>query len=145
MAGFLRRLLGDRERRGIIYGAYCSQLNKVYVGKTLRSLADRKYQHEYWARNAVDIERGMHSALYKAMRQLGPEQFKWGVLEYHVRESLLSERENYWIEILHAIEPQGFNRTTRAKKWITPRSEGIAKIISCREVRFTKPDVIQGN
>lgn len=93
----------------IIYKAVNKINNKIYVGKTIRSLKDRKKDHHKkseWKRNS-------NSVLYKAIRKYGKENFEWSIVEECDSIEELSEREKYYIKKLKSLISQnGYNMTT---------------------------------
>lgn len=87
---------------------YCitNQVNqKKYVGLTIRSLSVRFKQHK------SDRNKYPNIPLYKAFNKYGVENFSISLLE-EVDNSMLSEREIYWIDKLGTfISKNGYNAT----------------------------------
>lgn len=81
--------------------------NKRYVGKTTSSIEERFQEH---CRDSVK-ERCNKRPLYDAMNKYGIDNFKIECLEEVVDNSLLSEREVYWIDKLQTYGSNGYNAT----------------------------------
>lgn len=81
---------------------------KRYVGKTTSSLKERFREH------CVDSqrERCEKRPLYDAMNKYGIENFIIEELEQVEDESLLSEKEIYWIKELQTFGSNGYNATS---------------------------------
>lgn len=79
--------------------------NKIYIGKTLRSIEER------WKQHCSDYkrERCEKRPLYSAMNKYGIENFTIEEVE-QCEESVLSEREKYWIEYYGSFK-YGYNAT----------------------------------
>lgn len=87
---------------GFIYQIKNNINEKIYVGKTTRTLEARFKEHK----NRVN-ERNSH--LYLAMRKYGTENFFIEMLE-ECEDNFLDEREKYWIKILDTYN-RGYNET----------------------------------
>lgn len=72
---------------------------KVYVGQTARTLEARIDQHK----------RRSASAISKAIKKYGWENFKAEVIEECKTRDQLNEREIYWIKFYDCIAPKGYN------------------------------------
>lgn len=88
---------------GYIYKITNSINNKVYIGKTSRSLNLRWIEHK---KESVFSDR----PLYKAMRKYGLDAFNIALIE-EVDESQLNEREQYWITFYDSYNHNGYNCT----------------------------------
>lgn len=79
--------------------------NKVYVGKTLKTIEERwkEHTHDYLKRQ------NEKRPLYSAMKKYGIENFYIEQLE-ETSEELVNEREVYWIETLGSFK-YGYNAT----------------------------------
>ena len=79
--------------------------NKIYIGKTLHSIEQR------WKQHCSDYkrERCEKRPLYSAMNKYGIENFFIEEIE-QCEESVLSEREKYWIEYYGSFK-YGYNAT----------------------------------
>ena len=77
---------------------------KVYVGQTSKTLEIRWNEHLRLSRNGKELP------LYRAIRKYGEDNFTVFVLE-EIAESLLDERETYWIKQLHSFGKGGYNCT----------------------------------
>lgn len=88
----------------IIYCARNLKNGKVYIGKTIKSLDERRLAH------AEKCKRD-DTAFYRALRKYGAEKFEWKVLQECVSEDELNKMEVYWIERLNANK-FGYNLTS---------------------------------
>ena len=79
--------------------------NKIYVGKTERTIETRWKEHI----NAMSSSNKKHYKLYAAMNKYGIENFSIDLLE-KCPNSLLNEREIYWIKKLNSYD-KGYNMT----------------------------------
>ena len=99
----------------MITGIYCIEnlINKKkYIGQSI-NIHSRWYQHK---RDSNHSERkGYDSPLHKAFRKYGIENFKFTVIE-EVSESLLDERERFWIDYYNTLVPNGYNIETGGKR-----------------------------
>lgn len=81
--------------------------NKRYVGKTTSTIEDRWKIHCQDSRK----DRCKKRPLYSAFNKYGLENFKIEELEYLEDDTLLSDREIYWIEKLKTYGHNGYNAT----------------------------------
>ena len=81
--------------------------NKRYVGKTTNTIEER------WKEHCQDFkkERCEKRPLYDAFNKYGVENFKIEYLEEIKDDSLLSEKEIYWIKELETYGSKGYNAT----------------------------------
>ena len=94
-------------RKGIIY--VCINLfdGKRYIGKTLQSFTKRKFEHIYDA-----MESDSQLFFHRALRRFGSDNFVWSILESHVHESVIDEREQFYIKKYKTNNPHnGYNMT----------------------------------
>ena len=82
--------------------------NKRYVGKTVKSLEDRFREHCSDSKK----ERCNRRPLYDAMIKYGIENFIIEELEEVKDESILDEREKFWIDEMHTYGSNGYNATS---------------------------------
>jgi group I intron endonuclease len=92
-------------RKGIIYKVTNLINSKVYIGQTLKLLHKRRIAH------LNSIKKYPEIALYKAIKKYGEENFEWVILE-EVEESLLNEREIFYIKEYNSYNSGGYNMTT---------------------------------
>ena len=92
------RVIGSGTHTGI-YKITNIENQKCYVGQAA-NLADRWKQH---IKRGVGADTPTRNKLYPAMRELGPENFTFEVIEECDR-SLLDSREDYWQEYFKAKE-----------------------------------------
>ena len=94
---------------GYIYKITNIKNNKIYIGQTVKERpTDRYSQHRYLA-NHPECETSI-SYLHRAMNSDGLDNFKFEVIE-KIDNSLLNEREQYWIKHLNCKVPNGYNMT----------------------------------
>ena len=116
---------------------------KIYVGKTYRSIEERFKEHCFESKRNKNENR----PLYKAMNKYGIEHFHIYLLE---ETDIPEEREKYWIEVLGTFK-DGYNATTGGdgkpyidyekiynlyKQGIT--NENICKIVGCESTTIRK-------
>lgn len=85
--------------------------NKRYVGKTVKSLEDRFREHCSDSKK----ERCNRRPLYDAMNKYGIENFIIEELEEVKDESILDEREKFWIDEMHTYGSNGYHVRRRWK------------------------------
>lgn len=78
--------------------------NKVYIGKTERSIEIRWREHR---QNFFKLQDDM--AIHKAMYKYGPEAFEIDKIE-ECDNNIINERERYWIEYYNSFK-KGYNST----------------------------------
>ena len=95
-------------KMGDIYAIKRLDIDKiVYIGQTIRNYKIRWQQHKQVAKNA-DSSR---YALYAAIQKLGVDNF-YPLLIENCDNSLLNEREQYWIKYYKTkVEFGGYNLT----------------------------------
>lgn len=76
--------------------------NKLYVGKTVKTLSHRIYAH-------IKNSEKSNQYIHRAMCKYGIKNFKWEIIENVVSD--LNEREKYWIKTLNSLHPNGYNLT----------------------------------
>lgn len=105
---------------GIIYKITNKVNGKSYIGKTVKSINRRFYEHCH------NAELGVQTVFYDAIRKYGKENFNISIIE-EIDNDLLNDRESYWINYYHTYlkDPlcRGYNSTlggdggdTRSKK-----------------------------
>ncbi|MBH8603663.1 NUMOD3 domain-containing DNA-binding protein [Thermoactinomyces sp. CICC 10522] len=75
----------------VVYLARNKKNNMVYVGATIRTLVERKREHERKARN------GSFSAFHNAIREYGADNFDWSIIDTASTATELNEKEKRWI------------------------------------------------
>ena len=83
---------------GLIYKATCKTTGLSYIGQTI-NLQSRIKQHWY--------DRKDGTKFHTALLQYGRDDFEWSIIE-ECDESLLDERERYWIEYYNTYN-EGYN------------------------------------
>ena len=89
----------------IIYKVTNLTNNKVYIGKTIKSLTHRKNNH------LSDARRGGKSLFHRAIRKYGAENFCWEVMDKVMFSDLLLELEKFYISKYNSKAPNGYNLT----------------------------------
>lgn len=79
--------------------------SKRYVGKTTTTIEERWKEHQHDSKK----ERCEKRPLYSAFNKYGIDNFKIEELEYIEDNSLLSDREIYWIKELNTYGSNGYN------------------------------------
>jgi len=75
---------------------------KVYIGQTHYKNPIRRWGHQG---NGY-----CNQPFYQAIQKYGWDNFEHIILEDNIPESLITERESYWIQYYHATNPQyGYN------------------------------------
>lgn len=93
---------------GYIYCITNTINNKKYIGKTTMSIEKRFSEHKRDSRKTKLIQR----PLYRAINKYGFDKFTISELEFVKDDSLLSEREIYWIKKLNTNNKSfGYNAT----------------------------------
>lgn len=90
---------------GIIYKATNLQNQKVYIGQTTQSLAERIYHHYYRADNSPEIT---HTHFINAIRKYGKNNFEWEIIDRAETKDELDQKERYWIAFFDSINT-GYN------------------------------------
>lgn len=101
-------------KKGLIYIATDSVLNRSYIGQTTDTLENRKFQHYVRAfdNTATDSQCGI---FYKMIRFLGKEKFSWSILEDNIDEGDLDEKEIFYIKKFDSFL-NGYNSSPGGKK-----------------------------
>lgn len=88
----------------VIYKATDTTNGKVYIGKTIGTMEERRRQHFYHLRYREG------GAFHKALRERG-EAFTWEVIDTEAKDKEdLRHRENYWIKFYKSFDPSfGYN------------------------------------
>ena len=83
----------------VIYKATNKINGKVYVGQTVRSLAERMAEHI----------RHDHTAFDKALRKYGLDAFDVEEIDSAASVEELNQKEIYWIGFYNCVVPNGYN------------------------------------
>lgn len=96
---------------GYIYKVTSKTTNKVYIGQTIRTLEERKNEHLKRAK-AKSANKENKYDFYKALLELGTNDFIWEVIEECPNEKL-NEREIYQIAYYNSYldKTKGYNMT----------------------------------
>jgi group I intron endonuclease len=90
----------------IIYMATNLSNNKIYVGKTIRSLKERIREHTKDSR-----VNKYKSALHDAINKYGEDNFRWEIIDRCLFDESLCELEKYYIKKFNSKIPNGYNMT----------------------------------
>ena len=90
----------------IIYQATNKINGKYYIGKTIRTLKERKWRHYY-----DTFKKESQCYFHRAIRKYGKENFEWKVICKCNNEKELNETEIYYIKKLNSSEENGYNLT----------------------------------
>ena len=94
---------------GYVYKITNNFDEKIYFGVTTKYRAtDRFSQHKYLARHPE--QEASISYLHRAMAEHGVENFFFEIIE-EVDNSILFDREKYWVEQYNCLSPNGYNLT----------------------------------
>jgi group I intron endonuclease len=89
----------------IIYKVTNKINNKIYIGKTIRSLVIRRKEHE-------KSNNKMRMIFHKALKKYGIENFDLEIIDTAIAHQELCERERYWIKKLNSRDTNiGYNIT----------------------------------
>jgi group I intron endonuclease len=110
---------------GEIYKAENNINHKVYIGKSILTMEDRRRDHLYRART----DQGTY--LHKAIKKYGAENFTWTVIEECSNKEQLAELEKKYIAEYKSNNPEfGYNLTTGGDGGSGPKSIETRKKIS---------------
>ena len=97
--------------------------DKVYIGQTCQSPSERFKQH---MKPSTHKQRGSYK-IYNAINKYGKENFYYEVLEEHISEEDINEREIYYINLYNSYE-HGYNSTRGGDTKIISRVQDIQKL-----------------
>lgn len=103
MTVLFQKLLMESDIVGYIYKITNKLNQKVYIGKTLRDPKIRWREH-------IEDSRHPYLPLQRAFNKYGIEAFEFTVLEQINNDSLLNEREKYYINKFNSYK-KGYNAT----------------------------------
>ena len=96
-------------KMGYIYKIINIKNQKAYIGQTTKQRpTDRFSQHKYLATHPE--QQKSISFLHRAMNKNGINNFNFKIIEC-VDNSLLDQREKYWINFYNTLVPNGYNLT----------------------------------
>jgi group I intron endonuclease len=114
---------------GIIYRAKCLSSNKSYVGQSTKTLEERQKYH-FAARNCSD------TALSRAIRKYGWDNFVWEILHQNVPDKALDDLEKQEIKQFNSFK-NGYNLTSGGQG-SRRLSEKTKNLISKNNARYWK-------
>ena len=107
----------------IIYKITNTINNKIYVGKTKKSLETRWKEHCY---KAFHEKRDYH--FLQAIRKYGPDCWSMDIIE-EVENDISNEREKYWISFYNSFDSEcGYNSTIGGDGLIEMSNEARQKL-----------------
>ena len=89
---------------GIIYKVTNQQNKKIYIGQTVQTLAERRNNHYYKARQVNEY----NTHFINALRKYPKESFIWEAIDEAQSQDELNNKEKYWINYYNSIE-KGYN------------------------------------
>ena len=89
---------------GIIYKVTNKENNKIYIGQTIQTLAERKTKHYYKARQENDY----NTHFINALRKYPEESFIWEIIDDAKNQNELDQKEKDWIKYYNSVE-KGYN------------------------------------
>lgn len=89
---------------GIIYKVTNQQNEKVYIGQTIQTLAERKSKHYSKAKQ----ENEYNTHFINALRKYPKESFIWEAIDEAQSQDELNNKEKYWINYYNSVE-KGYN------------------------------------
>jgi len=86
----------------------CTNLcnGKIYIGKTIGSLINRRRMHLQF------VKRGSATYLHSSIQKYGVDNFKWEVIDYALSDEILLELEKHYIRKFNCMAPNGMNLTS---------------------------------
>lgn len=119
---------------GSIYLLKNNHNEKVYVGRTVQSVDNRFKQH------LKLLESNKKQAIYKAIKEIGKENFSYEVLETGIMTyEKLNELEEMYITKHNSIFPNGYNLCPGGVKW-----RRLPKLTESQESDIVGKYVIEG-
>lgn len=93
---------------GRIYKVTCLINQKIYIGQTVATLAQRRTNHQCQAKRNK-----YKSHFHLALLSHGPNFFSWETIEENIPHGkLLNDRETYYITLYDSVNPEkGYNLT----------------------------------
>lgn len=88
---------------GIVYQCRNTRTNKVYIGITIRSLNERKWEH------IKELNKGTKRGLWQEEYNIDSTCFEYTVIET-CDDSNLAHKEIEYIKKLNCLEPNGYNK-----------------------------------
>jgi len=119
----------------IIYKATCLINNKIYIGKTIKTLHYRKYGHKHKSKYPG------YNIFARALAKYGFENFKWEIICECNSIEELNTKEQYYIKLFNSTSSTiGYNMTPGGENTNTltnhPNLEEIKQKISIGTKKF---------
>jgi len=105
--------------------------NKIYIGKTIRTLKQRQWEHYNSAFN-----KNSQTYFHRALRKYNKNNFKWKTIHQCKNEKELNETEIYYIDELNSFK-NGYN--------MTPGGDGGAGMLGKKHSLETRKKISEGN
>lgn len=93
-----------------IYKITNIQNNKVYIGQTIRPVEQRFKRHITDAMNNI-----LDTHFARAIRQYGPTNFSYLIIDTAQTQEELNQKEQYWIKYYNSVK-EGYNETDAIEK-----------------------------
>lgn len=117
----------------IIYEGINRLTGKLYIGKTKQGLEKRVSQHIKSAKANSKLH------LHSSIRMYGASAFTWIVVESHLTDANVDERERYWIQHFKALGYELYNMSDGGEGGANflghKHTEATRKIIGNRQPR----------
>jgi len=91
---------------GVVYKATNTINQKVYIGRTVQGLCNRKWSHESNAKKSSN-----NMVFVKALKKYGIENFVWETIENCYSKEELNEMEFHYIKQYDSFGRKGYNAT----------------------------------
>jgi group I intron endonuclease len=124
----LTNLPANCDIRNVIYCITNRLTAKRYIGQTRELLWDRWRGHRNAALGAPEQSYRARTAIGKAMRKYGVDNFDLSILEICANPDDLDARECYWIATFGTMKPHGYNLSAGGNT--SPRSPEVGAAIS---------------
>lgn len=93
-----------------IYKITNIQNNKVYIGQTIRPVEQRFQRHMTDAMHNI-----LDTHFARAIRQYGPTNFSYLIIDTAQTQGELNQKEQYWIKYYNSVK-EGYNETDAIEK-----------------------------
>ena len=93
-----------------IYKITNIQNNKVYIGQTIRPVEQRFQRHMTDAMHNI-----LDTHFARAIRQYGPTNFSYLIIDTAQTQEELNQKEQYWIKYYNSVK-EGYNETDAIEK-----------------------------
>lgn len=120
---------------GYIYKITNNINNKLYIGKTERSIEER------WGEHCRHASKYQNIPLYRAIQKYGKDNFVIEIIEECTKE-MIDEREIFWINHYNTYEGEGYNCTGGGEGGIKPIQQKEIDEIIYRYLKGERLDLL---